>query len=53
MARESFESALDRLIAEDRMSRRRFVGRAGSAALATSALGLFLQACGGAEGQDD
>jgi spermidine/putrescine transport system substrate-binding protein len=53
MARESFESALDRLLAEDRMSRRRFVGRAGSAALASSALGLFLSACGGAEGQDE
>ena len=53
MARESFESAFDRLLAADRMSRRRFVGRAGSAALATSALSLFLQACGGAEGQDD
>jgi spermidine/putrescine transport system substrate-binding protein len=53
MARESFESALDRLLAADRMSRRRFMGRAGSAALASSALGLFLQACGGAEGQEE
>jgi spermidine/putrescine transport system substrate-binding protein len=51
MARESLESALDRMLAEDRMSRRRFVGRAGSAALATSALGALLSACGGAEGQ--
>src|SRR3712207_8544537 len=53
MPRESFESAFERLIAQDRMSRRRFVGRAGSAALATSALATLLQACGGAEGQND
>jgi spermidine/putrescine transport system substrate-binding protein len=51
MPRESFESALERLLAERRHSRRRFVGRAGSAALATSALGAFLSACGGAEGE--
>ncbi len=50
MSRESFESALHRLISEDRMSRRSFVGRAGSAALAASALS-YLAACGGAEGQ--
>jgi spermidine/putrescine transport system substrate-binding protein len=53
MARESFESALDRLLSEDRLSRRRFVGRAGSAALGTSLLAAFLQACGGAEGQGE
>jgi spermidine/putrescine transport system substrate-binding protein len=53
MARESFESALDRVLAEDRMSRRRFVGRAGGAALSTSLLGAFLSACGGAEGQSE
>jgi spermidine/putrescine transport system substrate-binding protein len=51
MARESIESALDRVLAQDRMSRRRFVGRAGSAALSTSLLGAFLSACGGAEGE--
>jgi spermidine/putrescine transport system substrate-binding protein len=51
MPRESFESALERLLAERRHNRRRFVGRAGSAALATGALGAFLAACGGAEGQ--
>ena len=39
MARESFESAVERVIAQERMSRRRFVGRAGSSALAMSALG--------------
>jgi spermidine/putrescine transport system substrate-binding protein len=53
MSRESFESALERLLAERRHSRRRFVGRAGSAALATSALGAFLSACGGAEGEGE
>ena len=53
MAPESFESRLERLLAADRMSRRRFVGRAGSTALAGSALAAFLQACGGAEGQDE
>jgi spermidine/putrescine transport system substrate-binding protein len=52
MSRESFESALERLLAERRHNRRRFVGRAGSAALATGALGAFLSACGGAEGED-
>jgi len=49
MGRESLESALNRLIAEERMSRRRFIGRAGSAAVAASALS-YLAACGGAEG---
>jgi spermidine/putrescine transport system substrate-binding protein len=53
MAPEPFESPLDRILAEDRMSRRRFVGRAGSSALAFSALGAFLAACGGAEGQGE
>ena len=53
MPHESPESALDRLLAVDRMSRRRFVGRAGSAALATSVLGAFVSACGGAEGQGE
>jgi spermidine/putrescine transport system substrate-binding protein len=51
MPHESFESALERLLAERRHSRRRFVGRAGSAALGASALSAFLAACGGAEGQ--
>ena len=53
MPPESFESALERLLAQHRHNRRRFVGRAGSAALATSALGAFLSACGGAEGQNE
>src|SRR5215213_10362583 len=53
MPRESFESALERLLADHRHNRRRFVGRAGSAALAASALGAFLSACGGAEGEGE
>ena len=53
MARESFESNLERILAEDRMNRRRFVGRAGSSALAVSALGTFIAACGGAEGESE
>ncbi|HEX2086697.1 MAG TPA: spermidine/putrescine ABC transporter substrate-binding protein [Solirubrobacteraceae bacterium] len=51
MPRESFESALERLLAEQRHNRRRFVGRAGSAALAAGTLGALLSACGGAEGE--
>jgi spermidine/putrescine transport system substrate-binding protein len=51
MARESFESAVERVIAEERMSRRRFVGRAGSSALGFSALAALISACGGAAGQ--
>ena len=53
MPRESLESALDRIITEDRMNRRRFVGRAGSTAFAATALSGFLAACGGAEGQNE
>jgi spermidine/putrescine transport system substrate-binding protein len=53
MPRESFESAIERAIAQQRMSRRGFVGRAGSAMLGASALGAFLSACGGAEGQNE
>jgi spermidine/putrescine transport system substrate-binding protein len=53
MARESFESSLERILAEDRMNRRRFVGRAGSTALGFSALASFLAACGGAEGEGE
>jgi spermidine/putrescine transport system substrate-binding protein len=53
MARESFESALERTLAADRMSRRRFIGRTGSSVLAFSTVGALLQACGGAEGQNE
>ena len=51
MPHESFESSLERLLAEDRMSRRRFMGRSGSALLASSALAGLVSACGGAEGE--
>jgi spermidine/putrescine transport system substrate-binding protein len=51
MPRESFESALDRLLSEQRHNRRRFVGRTGSAAIGASAFAAFLSACGGAEGE--
>ena len=51
MAPESFESALDRLLRSERISRRRFVGRTGSAALGASMLGTVLSACGGVEGE--
>jgi spermidine/putrescine transport system substrate-binding protein len=50
MARESLESALERLLAQERTSRRKFVGRSGSAVFAASAMGALLSACGGAEG---
>jgi spermidine/putrescine transport system substrate-binding protein len=50
MARESIESAIERAIARQRVSRRQFVGRAGSAALGASALGTLLSACGGDDG---
>ena len=53
MPRESFESALERMIAEDRIDRRRFMGRAGSTAFAATALSGLLAACGGAEGQNE
>ena len=53
MPRESLESALERMITEGRMNRRRFVGRAGSTAFAATALSGFLAACGGAEGENE
>jgi spermidine/putrescine transport system substrate-binding protein len=53
MARESIESVIERAIARRRVSRRQFVGRAGSAALGASALGTFLSACGGDNGDGD
>ncbi len=44
-----FERALEELFAAERLSRRGFIGRAGSAGLALSGLSL-LAACGGVEG---
>ena len=50
MPRESVEAAIERALAEHRHSRRRFLGRAGSLALAGSTMASVLSACGGAEG---
>jgi spermidine/putrescine transport system substrate-binding protein len=52
MPSESFESALERLLAEQRHNRRRFIGRAGSAAIASSAFAAFLSACGDDDDDD-
>lgn len=52
MRNESPESAIQRLLEADRMSRRRFMGRAGGAAFGMTALGALLSACGPAEGQN-
>jgi spermidine/putrescine transport system substrate-binding protein len=44
------ERALEEFFARERLSRRRFVGRAGSTGLALSGLSTVLAACGGVEG---
>ena len=48
--RPSPEAALERLITEARMDRRRFIGRSGSAAFALAGASALLSACGGTEG---
>lgn len=48
-----FERALERLLEEDRHSRRRFLGRAGSTGVALSGLASLLAACGGVEGTQE
>jgi spermidine/putrescine transport system substrate-binding protein len=50
---ESMESLIERLIAEERISRRQLVRRAGGAGLGFSGLAAFLAACGGVEGTAD
>jgi spermidine/putrescine transport system substrate-binding protein len=45
------ERALERLIFETSMDRRRFIGRAGSAAFALTGLSTVLAACGGVQGE--
>ena len=45
-----FERALEEYFFSERLSRRRFVGRAGSAGLAVGGLSTLLAACGGVEG---
>jgi len=45
-----FERALEEYLEAQRLSRRRFLGRAGSAGLAISGLSTVIAACGGVEG---
>jgi spermidine/putrescine transport system substrate-binding protein len=47
------ERALEEFFASERLSRRRFIGRAGSTGLALSGLSTILAACGGVEGTAD
>jgi spermidine/putrescine transport system substrate-binding protein len=48
--RPDLERALERVLSEERLSRRRFLGRAGGATLAASGLSALLAACGGVQG---
>jgi spermidine/putrescine transport system substrate-binding protein len=48
-----FERALEDYLEAQRLSRRRFLGRAGSAGLAVSGLSTLLAACGGVEGTEE
>jgi spermidine/putrescine transport system substrate-binding protein len=47
------ERALEELFNAERLSRRGFIGRAGSAGLALGGLSAFLAACGGVEGTEE
>ncbi|MBI5105350.1 MAG: spermidine/putrescine ABC transporter substrate-binding protein [Solirubrobacterales bacterium] len=51
MPDQSPERALERLLFEGKLDRRRFLGRAGGSALALSGLSAVLAACGGVEGE--
>jgi spermidine/putrescine transport system substrate-binding protein len=53
MTDPSVERALEKLFAERGLSRRRFLGRAGSAGLAAAGLSSVLAACGGVKGESD
>src|SRR3954453_517834 len=53
MTDPSFERALEDFLEAQRLSRRRFLGRAGGAAFAFSGLSAVLAACGGVEGTED
>ncbi|MBJ7520920.1 MAG: spermidine/putrescine ABC transporter substrate-binding protein [Solirubrobacteraceae bacterium] len=53
MTDPNFERRLEELLASDRVSRRRFLGRTAGAGLAVGGLGAFLAACGGVEGTAD
>ena len=48
-----FERALEEYLEAQRLSRRRFLGRAGSAGLAVTGLSTLLAACGGVEGSQE
>jgi len=48
-----FERALEQYLEAQRLSRRRFLGRAGSAGLAVTGLSALLAACGGVEGTQE
>lgn len=50
MTDPSIERALERYLEQERLSRRRFLGRAGSTGLALTGLSAFIAACGGVEG---
>jgi spermidine/putrescine transport system substrate-binding protein len=47
------EQALEEFFASERMSRRGFIGRAGSSGLALSGLATVLAACGGVQGESE
>jgi spermidine/putrescine transport system substrate-binding protein len=53
MTDPSFEHALEKYLEAQRLSRRRFLGRAGSAGLAMTGLSTLLAACGGVEGTQE
>jgi spermidine/putrescine transport system substrate-binding protein len=53
MTDPSFERALEEFLETQRLSRRRFLGRAGSAGLAMTGLSTLLAACGGVKGSVD
>jgi spermidine/putrescine transport system substrate-binding protein len=53
MTDPSVERALEKLFLEDGISRRRFLGRAGSAGLAAAGLSSVLAACGGVKGESN
>jgi spermidine/putrescine transport system substrate-binding protein len=53
MTDPSFEHALEQYLEAQRLSRRRFLGRAGSAGLAVTGLSTLLAACGGVEGTQE
>jgi spermidine/putrescine transport system substrate-binding protein len=50
MTDPKFERALEEFLEAQRLSRRRFLGRAGSAGLAVTGLSTLLAACGGVKG---